>query len=62
MGMITVDVRASWPKDGQPLADEPSTKSAGTAQGRALDTQDTIVKDLAHSQHTRAVIHVRYTK
>ena len=69
IGMISVDIRAAWPKGSPPPAGEPvakSTKSAtrglATAQGQGLDLKYKVSKDLELSQHTRAVIHVRYTK
>ena len=69
IGMISVDIRAAWPKGSTPPPGEPvagATKSAsrgiGTAQGNAVDAKYKVAKDLKHSRHTRAVIHVRYTK
>ena len=67
IGMISVEIRAAWPKGTQPPADELITKSAGgggtgTGQGSGLDLQYKLVKDIVFSKHTRAVIHVRYKK
>jgi hypothetical protein len=67
--MISVDIKAAWPKGSPPPAGEPvagSTKSATrgltTGQGKAVDAKYKVARDLELSKHTRAVIHVRYTK
>ena len=69
IGMISVDIKAAWPKGSPPPAGEPvagSTKSATrgltTGQGKAVDAKYKVARDLELSKHTRAVIHVRYTK
>ena len=68
IGMISVDIRAAWPKGSTPPAGEPipgsksASKGLATAQGQALDLKYKVAKDLELSKHTRAVIQVRYTK
>ena len=69
IGMISVEIRAAWPKGSTPPAGERlagSTKSAtrgiGTTQGKAVNAKYKMTNDLDFSTHTRAVIHVRYTK
>lgn len=68
IGMISVDIRAAWPKGSTPPAGEPakvvtrSTRGLATGQGQGLDLKYKVSNDLELSKHTRAVIHVRYTK
>ncbi len=71
IGMITVDIRAAWPKGTPPPAGEPgekrskrtsATRGLATAQGQGLDLKYKVASDLELSKHTRAVIHVRYSK
>lgn len=68
IGMISVDIRAAWPKGsplppGEPVsASKSATRGLATGQGKALDLKYEVTKDLELSKHTRAVIHVRYSK
>ncbi len=69
IGMISVDIRAAWPKGSTPPSGEPlpkapkyATRGLATAQGQDLALKYKVANDLELSKHTRAVIHVRYTK